>query len=59
MYTILDVRHTLLKLGGGPSPGRCWFPTKVAVVAHLEEAGMIRIMEISRAKGARGRAKRI
>lgn len=29
------------------------------VVAHLEEAGMIRIMEIPRAKGARGPTKRI
>jgi hypothetical protein len=32
---------------------------RTEVVAHLEEAGMIRIMEIPRAKGARGRAKRI
>lgn len=32
---------------------------RVEVVAHLEEAGMIRIMEMPRAKGARGRAKRI
>jgi hypothetical protein len=32
---------------------------RMEVVAHLEEAGMIRIMEIPRAKGARGPTKRI
>jgi hypothetical protein len=32
---------------------------RMEVVAHLEEAGMIRIMEIPRAKGARGPSKRI
>ncbi|WP_374589134.1 DUF3987 domain-containing protein [Novosphingobium sp.] len=32
---------------------------RIEIIAHLEEAGMIRVMEMARAEGARGRTKRI
>jgi hypothetical protein len=32
---------------------------RIEIIAHLEEAGMIRVMEMVRAEGARGRTRRI